>query len=273
MSAVSLDELYTPTAVAERLPDWSAVDETALTTFAAQGYLVIERAFDAATVTAAQAAIDSLIMRPDTRRCLQFEPTAPGDLAEADLATKRTWIRKLMWFVEHDARLGDMARDPALTATLTRLMGEPPVLFQDMALLKPAGVGSEKPWHQDCAYFNIDPAARVVGVWIALDQATPANGCMHIVPGSHRAGPLGHFKRRDWQICDTDIDLGGIVAVPLPPGGALLFSGLLHHGTPPNRSDRPRRALQYHYKNAACEDIPLEQRLAVFGAEGRGAEC
>lgn len=150
MSAVSLDELYTPTAVAERLPAWSAVDETALTTFAEQGYLVIERAFDAATVTAAQAAIDSLMMRPDTRRCLQFEPTAPGDLAEADLATKRTWIRKLMWFVEHDARLGDMARDPALVATLSRLMGEPPVLFQDMALLKPAGVGSEKPWHQGC---------------------------------------------------------------------------------------------------------------------------
>ena len=108
-------------------------------------------------------------------------------------------------------------------------------MSQDMALIKPPLVGSEKPWHQDQAYFNIPQGQTVVGVWIALDEAVPENGCMYIIPGSHTEGPVIHFKRRDWQICDTTVAMTAI-AVPLKPGGALLFHCLLHHGTPPSRS-------------------------------------
>ena len=50
-----------------------------------------------------------------------------------------------------------------------RIIGEEPMLFQDMALLKPPRVGREKPWHQDHAYFDLELRTRVVGVWIALD--------------------------------------------------------------------------------------------------------
>ena len=56
-----------------------------------------------------------------------------------------------------------------------------------MALLKPPR-GREKPWHQDHAYFNLPLDTPIVGVWIALDEATPENGCMHVIPGSHREG-------------------------------------------------------------------------------------
>ena len=148
-----------------------------------------------------------------------------------------------------------------------------PELFQDQALLKPPLIGREKPWHQDNAYFNLPPETAVVGVWIALDEATPENGCMYVIPGSHRQGPVVHFKRRDWQICDTDVAAADAWTVPLQPGGCLLFQGLLHHGTPPSRSPQRRRALQFLYKPASATQIAAEQRLAIFGSEGKDVTC
>ena len=112
-------------------------------------------------------------------------------------------------------------------------MDDTPVLFQDMALLKPPG-GREKPWHQDCAYFNYPLGTTIIGVWIALDHADANNGCLHILPGTHREGPVNHFKRRDWQICDTDVQTERDVVVPLAPGGCLLWHGMTHHGSPTN---------------------------------------
>jgi len=156
-------------------------------------------------------------------------------------------VRKLMGFTKHEPRLDALASAAGLLGIVQRLLaGREPRMFQDMALLKPPR-GREKPWHQDNAYFDIAADEPVVGVWIALDAATPANGCMHLVPGSHRAGPTVHFKRRDWQLCDTEVRGKAIVACPLRPGGLLLFNGLTWHGTPANDTDQRRRALQFHY--------------------------
>lgn len=166
-----------------------------------------------------------------------------------------------------------MSEHPGLIAVLTRLIAEPPVMFQDMALVKPHRIGSEKPWHQDCAYFDLPLGTTVVGVWIALDEATGDNGCMHITPGSHKEGPMVHFKRRDWQICDTHVPVSRNVIVPLKPGGCLFFHGLMYHGTPANRSNKRRRALQFHYKPASSGSISPRERLAIFGSEGKDVEC
>ena len=96
---------------------------------------------------------------------------------------------------------------------------------------------------------------------------------MHVIPGSHRQGPVVHFHRRDWQMCDDHVPRGRALAVPLPPGGCLFFHGLLQHGTPANRSGKRRRALQYHYRPADVECISSEERLAVFGSEGKDVTC
>ncbi len=124
-----------------------------------------------------------------------------------------------------------------------------------MALLKPPHIGREKPWHQDAAYFNWEPLEGVLGTWIALDPATPENGCMHVLPGSHRDGPRPHYHDRDCQLADEDVAVERDLMVPLAPGGALFFSGLLHHATPPNFSPEPRRALQFHYAATHCRPI------------------
>lgn len=141
-----------------------------------------------------------------------------------------------------------------------------------MALLKtPRGV--EKPWHQDKAYFDYDVRVPVVGAWIALDEATKENGCMHFIAGSHREGPIIHFQRRDWQICDTEMQGRPAVAAPVSAGDCILFDGLVHHGTPTNRTDKRRRAIQLHYAPAGTIQCATEERLKWFGSEGKDVEC
>ena len=63
------------------------------------------------------------------------------------------------------------------------------------------------------------------------------------------------------------------MAVPLRPGGLLLFHGLLHHGTPPSRLPRRRRAVQFHYKPAGVGRISGEEHKAIFGADGKDVSC
>ena len=110
-------------------------------------------------------------------------------------------------------------------------------------------------------------------VWIALDAATEANGCMYLIPGSHREGAVVHCQRRDWQIWDTDVERARVVAAPLDPGGVLFFNSYLLHGTPANASPMRRRALQFVYVPAEASRITPAERLAVFGSEGKDVTC
>lgn len=275
-------DLYAPRASAspvggplDALPDeaWSAYREL--------GFLPVADAISADQVRDAMAGIDHLISgaAPDFRG-IQWERGAKAQVVDMDLAQRRDQVRKLVYYVDHEPRLHALAHDPGILATVERLLGATPELFADQALLKPPGIGREKPWHQDLAYFDLRPGAPVVGLWIALDTTDTDNGCMHVIPGSHRDGPVVHFNRRDFQICDTDVRRGDVVSVPLSPGGALVFDGLLHHGTPTNRSRRRRWALQFHY--AAAESIwrssderqeYKQLRLAEFGADGKDVTC
>ena len=239
--------------------------------FHALGFLVIHDAFALDVVERARSGLSDLILRRDTRN-IMIESAAAADFDSLPDAARLNSVRKLMPIVDYDSRLRDVAEDAELLSLMLRIMGEAPALSQDMAMIKPPLIGREKPWHQDLAYFDYPPDTTIVGAWIALDEALPENGCMMIIPGSHRDGPVTHWSRRDWQICDTDVQVGRSVAVPLKPGGCLLFHCLLHHGTPPSRSRKTRWALQFHYRpRGALTDS--ETRLRTFGAEGKDVTC
>jgi phytanoyl-CoA hydroxylase len=168
-----------------------------------------------------------------------------------------------------------MSEHPRLLAIVERLLGGPVTLFQDMALLKPPHVGREKPWHQDAAYFLLGPPELILGTWTALDEATPENGCMHAIPGSHLAGPRPHAHVRDCQLSDDEVEreVAHDVVVPLKPGGVMFFTSLLHHGTPPNRSAARRRALQFHYARTDCRKIDAAEHARYFHDGTRHAGC
>ncbi len=195
---------------------------------------------------------------------VQFEPRFVPTAADNDELELK--VRKLMGFVGADAHLKFLAhRQPRIRGVIESLLGVGAILFQDMALIKPPFIGSEKPWHQDTAYFRVAPLGAVAGVWIALDDATVANGCMHVIPGGHHQGPKLHFHGRDCEIAEGRLDLRRQVPLELPAGGAMFFHGLLPHQTPPNSSPDRRRALQFHYRAATSRELSRDEYDPVCG--------
>ncbi|HEX2037328.1 MAG TPA: phytanoyl-CoA dioxygenase family protein [Chloroflexota bacterium] len=267
-------DLYRYTSVVEPLQGWEAVDEAQLDFYDHFGFLALEGAFTAEEVEGSKQGILNLVGgKYPGYRGIQFEAMARHAMAALSPEEKQDLVRKVSHYHDYDPFLRHMAYHPRLLELVRRIIGEEPALFESKALLKPPQIGREKPWHQDHAYWNLPLDARVVTAWIALDAATVENGCLFVIPGSHREGPVVHFRRRDWQICDAHVQVGRAAAAPLAPGGVLLFHSMLHHGTPANVSPQRRRALQFVYIPASVARISAQERLAVFGSEGKDVEC
>lgn len=256
------------------LGGFGGVTDADLARYDQQGFLAIANAFSPREVEDAAAAVDAIFRDPARASMVTYEAgVKPEDFASAE--ERYAAARKVFNFLGSgdDDGLSAMARHPGMLGLVERLLEGPAEVYQDMALLKPAYRGREKPWHQDHAYFRVPTDTRVVGVWIALDEATVENGCMHVMPGWHRKGPVVHFARRDWQLCDDDVEGTSCTAVPLQPGGCLVFDSYLPHGTPTNRSPRGRRSVQYHYCPRGARRVSNEDRMTVFGSEGKDVSC
>lgn len=252
----------------------AAFDAEQVARYHGQGFVATSDLLSRPEVDDTVDALAAVLANPSATDTVQYESWAKARVESLSPDERMDAIRKFMWFTEHEPRLHALAHSARILRLASQLTGvDDLVLFQDMALLKPPGGGREKPWHQDNAYFTFEPGAPIIGVWIALDAATPDNGCMHMRAGSHRAGPVVHFRRRDWQICDTEIPTDRDVMVPLERGGALFFDGLIQHGTPANRSDTRRRAVQFHYVSASVAHISEERRLTIFGSDGKDVTC
>ena len=97
----------------------------------------------------------------------------------------------------------------------------------------------------------------MVGAWIALDDASIENGCLWVLPGSHREGVLHQFKDhgKPDEFDPTDeafgFDDSGAVPVEVKTGDVVFFNGYLLHRSLKNRSSNMRRALVNHYMSAA----------------------
>jgi phytanoyl-CoA hydroxylase len=249
--------------------------------FITDGFLAIDQLISSETVALAMAGLDSLISGSIKGfRSIQWEGAVRSKLEQMTFDDRRNSIRKLFNYVDYSPELRSIAFDHKILQFVSDLLGEESSLVADTALLKPPGIGREKPWHQDKAFYDIRAGAPMLGLWIALDEAIPENGCMFVIPRSHRGGPIVHFNRADFQLCETDIDRRHTTAVPLAPGGCLVFDGLLHHGTPPNRGGKRRWALQLHYAplsaiahGSAVRARYKRARLDTFGAEGKDASC
>jgi phytanoyl-CoA hydroxylase len=251
------------------LPSFPArLTEADLEHFRVHGYLAMNGLLTSAEIEDSKRALSDLAHRRtvwDKRVWSQEEPYFVTGGQDARIDDPELRIRKLAFFVDLDPRLGHVAAHPRVRAIVDDLIGP--------ALLKPPFRGSEKPWHQDAAYFDWTPLGGVVGTWIALDEATIDNGCMQVIPGTHLSGPAPHFHVRDCQIADQRVQVRQAVTIPLRPGGILFFSALLHHGTPPNMSAARRRALQFHYAGANCRHMTIEQHGELFSEGGAYAGC
>lgn len=261
-----------------RVPSVDQVTEETFKTYYELGYVAIDNVFSEDEIAAAQQEITDVISGKIVGPRVQFFRNR-GELTDGiDQLTpeeKERQVRKLHKFVEFCPGLHHLCYHPKVLSLLERILGEPARLCEDQGLLKPASkdAGIEKPWHQDMAYNNFAFTQMVVGVWVALDEALPENGCMHVIPGSHSNGPVPHYVVRDWQLCDAAIQVARDEVVALKPGGILVFTGLLHHGTPPNISDKRRRALQFHYAPQSAKKMTAQEYKLFFTNEMTKAEC
>lgn len=263
-------------ALATIVPSWrDRWTDAEVEQYQSQGYLAMDGLLTPQDVEQAKVALADIAYRRvwNEKVGIQEEPYYRTGGSDQRIDDPELRIRKLWMFCQADARLAGLAASPRLRPLLDQLIGSDSRMIQDMALLKPPYHGAEKPWHQDTAYFDYTPLGGVIGVWIALDDATVENGCMQVIPGSHLDGPAKHYHVRDCQLADGGVQVDRAVVVPLKPGGALFFSGLIHHGTPPNTSGDRRRALQFHYAAANCTRMTIRQHGELFDDDGAYAGC
>jgi phytanoyl-CoA hydroxylase len=241
------------------------------------GWVLLRRIFGPRTVEACRQALSDLALEgPAGRSTVTLFEAGHGPDTETEIE-RELRVRKFMDFLDDAPALRMAAMNPRLHGALDQLLGQGRVLFQEMALVKPPRIGSEKPWHQDASYFRITDPSLIAGVWIALDPATRSNGCMELVPGSHLGGGVPHRHENDLNRCEIlpeHVAKDRRIAIEMEPGDALVFHSLLHHFTEPNRSDTRRRAVQFHYHQtgAVWSDVADHTKHFQF-ADGSYAGC
>jgi ectoine hydroxylase-related dioxygenase (phytanoyl-CoA dioxygenase family) len=117
-------------------------------------------------------------------------------------------------------------------------------------------------WHQDLTYWGLEPP-RAITAWIAIDDADVENGCMSVIPGSHRLGILEHGKSAragnllsiNQEVPDGLVDEARAVSMPLRAGQMSLHDGMLLHGSHPNRSTRRRCGLAVRFTTPDVRQI------------------
>lgn len=145
---------------------------------------------------------------------------------------------------------------PKVLDAVTALIGPEITLHLDQIFLKPGRTGMGTAWHQDNAYFKIPQPLRGTAMWIAIHDATIANGTMSVVPNAYhtllaheRDGNSDHHIRcfPDESKADT---------IELKAGGVLFFCYGTPHCTGDNTTDAERAGLAYHF---LCHDQTSEE--------------
>jgi ectoine hydroxylase-related dioxygenase (phytanoyl-CoA dioxygenase family) len=142
------------------------------------------------------------------------------------------------------------------------IVGPDIVLFSSHFICKPAGIGKRVPWHEDSAYwahYDIDPL-DIVTVWLSIDESSPENGCMRIIPGSHKTADstYGDLSSDDHSVFSTEInsdqfDESTAVDCVLKANQASLHHGKLIHGSHANTSNKRRCGYTMRYMSSHCK--------------------
>ncbi len=232
--------------------------------YARDGFLMLEDFVPEAECDALKARATELVQGFDPGPVRTVFSTA--DQAHARDAYFRESGQAIRFFFEDDARtlnkighaLHDLdpvfdrvSRAPRMKALVEALDVARPLLLQSMYLFKQPLVGGEVDWHQDATFLHTDPIS-VVGLWIALDDATTDNGCLVALPGAHR-GPLRRCFTRDGAmraLDDTPWPDIEPVALEARRGTLIVLDGLLPHASAANRSPHPRHAYSLHIIDA-----------------------
>ncbi len=211
--------------------------------FHREGYLVIPAITTPEEVARIREIYDELFAKQAGR-----EEGNQFDLAGADEEGATAALPQILMPVKYAPELAHTLYRANALAIAQQLFGPTSSYKGEHAIFKPAGYGAATPWHQDEAYWNPELNYNEGSFWMPLQEATPENGCMYFIPGSHRLEVLPHHSiNNDPRIHGLEVDMSWVdlsqaVACPLPPGGATVHTSRTLHYTPPNRSSVSRRA-------------------------------
>lgn len=247
------------------------LSQAQLDAFEEDGYLLLEQLVPPTDLDPLCDEISSVIDR------LAAELHATGELSrtyadegfETRLSRITAETEQVYWQLAGGRHCGqamfEVLRHPAILDVVESLVG-PEIVASSAYRIRPKVPGfghGVVPWHQDSGYF--EPAcdrALILTIWMPLVDATPENGCLHVIPRQH-VGPVvtHHREERYLAIADDLLDLAHAVCVPVPKGGALLLSNRTPHCSTPNTTDGIRWSIDLRYQGAEAPSPALPEPL------------
>jgi len=229
--------------------DWAKYDE--------DGYLVLGKLLSDDDLAALQLRIDDIMLGKaeiDYDKILMQLDSTTGKYNDAGAQSKgwkgETLSYRKIQDLEIDSLFGEYTNRPIFKEICERVYGvdTPISCFRAMFMNKPAKQGTVLPWHQDAwTALNIQPE---ITLWTALDPATKANGCVEIIPGSHKLGlvnpshPSGFLSE---ELAEEYCPKEKVVYLELEPGEVALLHNWLLHSSDINHTDISRRAFSVCY--------------------------
>jgi non-heme Fe2+,alpha-ketoglutarate-dependent halogenase len=198
-----------------------------------------------------------------------FEQAVGGPLtAEATDARYRSRTHVLLTWVHA------LARHPAILDAVEDLIGPNILVYTSTWFIKEPASMAIAAWHQDATYFGLRPYVHVTA-WLALTDATAANGCMEFLPGSHRRGQLPHRAgvvagsvNRAGQAVVGNVDDTPAVHAPLCAGEFSLHHTLCLHRSQPNRAPGRRIGLAISYIPTHVQHLGVKHKTPAMLVRG-----
>ena len=215
-----------------------------LKSFRDDGFLIIRRLYGRDEIDQLSTWIDELAARTPRWGEDMFYYEDDGKKPGGRILSR---IEK---FADHHEGLRAFINDPGLTAAVSELLGERPVLFKEKINFKVPGGDGFKP-HQDIQPGWDSYAPYFISVLITVDKSTLGNGCLELARGHHRRGLIG----RPWTPLEGK-ELEGIdfIACPMDAGDVTFFDCFCPHQSKENPTNRPRRNLYLTFNRASDGD-------------------
>ena len=185
------------------------------------------------------------------------------------------WQIVNIWMASEPYR--QLLAHPKITGDIAQLSNASQLrIWHDQIVYKPAEAGGVNMWHQDAPLWPVIEPMGGVAAWVALDDVDGSNGCMSMVPGSHRWGDNMSLLSSLDSLDDLPSEFKGHVVkaelCPVRKGEAHYHHALTWHSSQANRSTRPRRAIACHYmlpdtRYVASGEHPMKPYITVGDGE------
>jgi len=213
--------------------DYRRITQAQAECFDRDGFFVMKHAIDGVTLGRIEAEVDRLLSPILTINGTATKGTVASTHIASHIVTQSPYLRTFLAL--------DTFRDLAWD-----LLGPSVRVYWDQAVYKTKDEGAaDFLWHQDNGNSYIEPQ-NYLTCWIALTEATRANGCLWMFPGSHRLGMLAHEDTTEGLICRL-MDTDKAVPIEVEAGAIVVFSSLTPHRSGPNISRATRKAYIVQY--------------------------